>query len=253
MSCLDECCPLKDVGGKLYTFSHHISEDERDRFNCSSKCAYEQEETAKERKFCFKPGTLESECKTGNIYPGYPKVIKIDNELNEEVSGMINFGQGVNPATIPYTIDANEVYHTRNGPGVNIVNVTATTNSGIACEPYIHAAGGEPNWKFIIRKNETGGCQVFPARKLISIECGQYESGMIHFKEIQPLPFTCDENNNFTFNSTYVPGGTIITNITATYCFGYHGEVEQNLGFGMMRGVGTCYIEHCGDNCANCC
>ena len=130
MSCLDECCTLKDVGGKLYTFSHHISEAERDRLKCSSTCAYKHEETAKEQKFCFKPGTLESECKTGNIYPGYPKQITIHNELNEEVSGKINFGQEANPAyaTIPYTLDANEYVDNRNWAGVNIVNVTANGN-----------------------------------------------------------------------------------------------------------------------------
>ena len=165
MSRLDECCALKDVGGKLYTFSHHISKDERDRLKCSSTCAYKHAETAKEQKYCFKPGRIESECKKGNL---------------------IIFDCG--------------------GPGPT------------------PAPGNE--------------FKVF---------------GTIYFKAIQPLPYTCDANNNFNF-TTYVPIGTIIKNITAAVtsygdspqCFPYindNGYGEQKWKFGIMPGDdGLCYV-----------
>jgi len=57
---------MKDVGGKLYTFADHISEEDKKRLKCSSTCAYKYTDTDKqEQKFCFKPGNLESECRNG--------------------------------------------------------------------------------------------------------------------------------------------------------------------------------------------
>ena len=67
MSLLEECCPQKDVGGKLYTFTDHISEEDKERLKCSSTCAYKQVDKQGE-KFCFKPGGLESECKNEGNY-----------------------------------------------------------------------------------------------------------------------------------------------------------------------------------------
>jgi len=61
----DECCPQKDVGGKLYTFTDHISEEDKERLKCSSTCAYKHAEK-EEQKFCFKPGKLKSECRNGD-------------------------------------------------------------------------------------------------------------------------------------------------------------------------------------------
>ena len=67
MSLLEECCPQKDVGGKLYTFTDHISEEDKERLKCSSTCAYKHAENH-EQKFCFKPGKLESECRNEGCY-----------------------------------------------------------------------------------------------------------------------------------------------------------------------------------------
>ena len=69
MSRLDECCPLKNVGGKIYKFTDHISEEDKKRLKCSSTCAYKyNREDKQEQRFCFKPGEQESECRNKGCY-----------------------------------------------------------------------------------------------------------------------------------------------------------------------------------------
>ena len=58
----EDCCPLKSVGGTLYKFVDHVSEEERKRLQCSNTCAYEHAEKDSDAKYCFKPGKLESSC-----------------------------------------------------------------------------------------------------------------------------------------------------------------------------------------------
>jgi len=98
----DDCCQQKDVGGKLYTFSDRISEDEKERLKCSSTCAYKQEDN-EEQKFCFKPGNLESECIGDVERPISYKAITIYNQLDEKVTGNIIFNQ---PPPDPYSVGA---------------------------------------------------------------------------------------------------------------------------------------------------
>jgi len=163
----DECCPLKDVGGKLYTFSDHISEDERDRLKCSNTCAYKRAraEREEEQKFCFKPGRLESECKKGNMFPMTGKLITIESYSG--MSGMINF-KAIPP--MPYTLKFNAnnkfnyIFTTSVPMGAIITNITTQKIApNYACDPYIHAPGGEQKWKFIIVWDGSEECSVTPA------------------------------------------------------------------------------------------
>ena len=63
----EDCCPLKKVGETLYEFVEHVSEEERERLNCSNTCAYKHAEKDSDAKYCFKPGKLESSCEEGGI------------------------------------------------------------------------------------------------------------------------------------------------------------------------------------------
>ena len=64
----EKCCPFKDVGGKIYKFVDHVSDEEKDRFKCSDTCAYEYAGKETGEKFCFRPGQLESKCtKSGKL------------------------------------------------------------------------------------------------------------------------------------------------------------------------------------------
>ena len=64
----EDCCSLKDVGGKLYKFVDHVSEEDKKRLQCSNTCAYKHAEKDSDTKYCFKPGKLQSSCEdTGNI------------------------------------------------------------------------------------------------------------------------------------------------------------------------------------------
>ena len=64
----EDCCPLKSVGGKLYKFVEHVSEEERKRLKCSNTCAYQHAEKDLDAKYCFKPGQLEVSCKKTGIF-----------------------------------------------------------------------------------------------------------------------------------------------------------------------------------------
>lgn len=155
----DECCQLKDVGGKLYTLSDRISEDEKERLKCSSTCAYKQEDN-EEQKFCFKPGNLESECIEDVNRPVSYKAITIYNQLPEKVTGKISFNY---PPADPYKVGAKKNVTIKDLPvGLFIELITAATEGGIACEPY-KFTGGEKKLKFDIVPVDIIGCKVIPA------------------------------------------------------------------------------------------
>merc|ERR1712110_1233684 len=155
----DDCCQQKDVGGKLYTFSDRISEDEKERLKCSSTCAYKQEDN-EEQKFCFKPGNLESECIEDVNRPVSYKAITIYNQLPEKVTGKISFNY---PPADPYKVGAKKNVTIKDLPvGLFIELITAATEGGIACEPY-KFTGGEKKLKFDIVPVDIIGCKVIPA------------------------------------------------------------------------------------------
>ena len=63
----EECCPLKEVGGKKYKFVQRGSEIEKENFECSNTCFYEHAEKDQKGIFCFRPGKLKSECAESKI------------------------------------------------------------------------------------------------------------------------------------------------------------------------------------------
>ena len=67
---IDECCQQKEVGGKKYNFLEIISEKDKEKFNCSSTCAYKLQDNP-EQKFCFKPGGSKSECISEGLLNNY--------------------------------------------------------------------------------------------------------------------------------------------------------------------------------------
>lgn len=88
--------------------------------------------------------------------------IQITNELDKEVSGTISF-ENNNPLPEPYTVIANSAVKKDFLPlEPVIVNITAKTDDGISCEPYI-LTEGEPKLKFHIVSTDNGGCIVLPA------------------------------------------------------------------------------------------
>ena len=64
----EDCCPLKSVGGTLYKFVDHVSEEERKRLKCSNTCAYKHADKNSDAKYCFKPGKFESSCEEEGIF-----------------------------------------------------------------------------------------------------------------------------------------------------------------------------------------
>ena len=63
----EECCPLKEVGGKKYKFVQRGSEIEKENFDCSNTCFYEHAEKDQKGIFCFKQGKFKSECAESKI------------------------------------------------------------------------------------------------------------------------------------------------------------------------------------------
>merc|ERR1712227_1131541 len=55
----DECCPIKNVGGKKYVLNGTM---DTSKYSCSTNCVYNMMGDKKGGKYCFKPGTQESKC-----------------------------------------------------------------------------------------------------------------------------------------------------------------------------------------------
>ena len=68
---VDYCCPRKYVGNHIYWFSG-VSEDAY-KYGCSNDCAYTMQGGDPNKKYCFKPGPLESVCDPGYGYGEFDK------------------------------------------------------------------------------------------------------------------------------------------------------------------------------------
>merc|ERR1711953_1389894 len=55
----DECCPKKIVGGKKYVLA---GSEDTTQYKCTNNCVYNMVGDDKKNKYCFKPGSKESEC-----------------------------------------------------------------------------------------------------------------------------------------------------------------------------------------------
>ena len=57
-----QCCSKKTVGGILYNLVGSQAQGYASQYNCTNNCLYTQDSGDPNKKFCFKPGQLESQC-----------------------------------------------------------------------------------------------------------------------------------------------------------------------------------------------
>merc|ERR1712227_237455 len=177
----EECCSLKDVGGKLYKFVDHVSEEDKKRLKCSNTCAYKHAEKDSDTKYCFKPGKLQSSCETGE--PTFS--IKIHNELESGIiNGAIKFKKI--DIILEYSVAAGETFKDPYDPETVIVEVTGANSNGNPCRSYKYQEGEEPKHKFkIVKGNSPGGCVILPASQ--------------QYHPVKSVEFTVNGEREFTW------------------------------------------------------